>query len=174
MTQLSSNLVETENIVIRNCHVQNGHGLLVCGSELSGGIRNVYMHDCTMDGEVNNLFYFKTNIRRGGVVENVQMKRVKANRMRRVFAIDTDVLYQWASLPTYKDSLTTFRNIVMDSVICHKAKGIYEINGVENLPPQDITLANIHVDSVSDFIGHVKNTEKFQTDNITWDHGPEN
>ena len=164
----------TENIVIRNCHVQNGHGLLVCGSELSGGIRNVYMHDCTMDGEVNNLFYFKTNIRRGGVVENIQMKRVKANRMRRVFAIDTDVLYQWASLPTYKDSLTTFRNIVMDSVICHKAKGIYEINGVENLPPQDITLANIHVDSVSDFIGHVKNTEKFQTDNITWDHGPEN
>ena len=127
-----------------------------------------------MDGEVNNLFYFKTNIRRGGVVENIQMKRVKANRMRRVFAIDTDVLYQWASLPTYKDSLTTFRNIVMDSVICHKAKGIYEINGVENLPPQDITLANIHVDSVSDFIGHVKNTEKFQTDNITWDHGPEN
>ena len=48
------------------------------------------------------------------------------------------------------------------------------INNDVYLPPQDITLANIHVDSVSDFIGHVKNTERFQTDNITWDHGPEN
>lgn len=163
----------TENIVIRHCQVVNGHGLLVCGSELSGGIRNIYMHDCSVESEVNNLFYFKTNIRRGGVVENVQMKRIKANKMRRVFAIDTNVLYQWASLPTYKDSLTTFCHIVMDSVICHKAKGIYEINGEEGLPPSDISLTNIHIDSISDFIGLTKNTERFVTNNITWNQGPE-
>ena len=160
-------------IVICHCQVVNGHGLLVCGSELSGGIRNIYMHDCSVESEVNNLFYFKTNIRRGGVIENIQMKRVKANKMRRVFAIDTNVLYQWASLPTYKDSLTTFRQIVMDSVICHKARGIYEINGEEGLPPSDINLTYIHVDSISDFIGRTKNTERFVTNNITWDQGPE-
>ena len=36
-----------ENIVIRNCQILKGHTLLGIGSEISGGIRNIYMHDCT-------------------------------------------------------------------------------------------------------------------------------
>jgi hypothetical protein len=39
----------SENIVIRNCTVINGHQLVAIGSELSGGVRNVYVHDCRFD-----------------------------------------------------------------------------------------------------------------------------
>ena len=33
----------TENVVIRNCTMLRGHQLVAIGSELSGGIRNVYV-----------------------------------------------------------------------------------------------------------------------------------
>jgi len=36
----------SKNIVIRNCTVKNGHELLAIGSELSGGIENIYMNNC--------------------------------------------------------------------------------------------------------------------------------
>lgn len=46
----------TENIVIRNCDIVEGHTLLGIGSEISGGIRNVYMHDCKVPQSVRRLF----------------------------------------------------------------------------------------------------------------------
>lgn len=55
----------TENIVIRHCNILEGHTLLGIGSEISGGIRNVYMHDCEVPQSVRRLFFVKTNHRRG-------------------------------------------------------------------------------------------------------------
>lgn len=49
-----------ENIVIRNCQILKGHTLLGIGSEISGGIRNIYMHDCTAPNSVMRLFLLKT------------------------------------------------------------------------------------------------------------------
>ncbi|WP_278562160.1 glycoside hydrolase family 28 protein, partial [Phocaeicola plebeius] len=59
-----------ENIVIRNCDILNGHTLLGIGSEISGGIRNIYMTDCNAPREVHRLLFLKTNHRRGGFIEN--------------------------------------------------------------------------------------------------------
>lgn len=160
----------TENVVIRNCHVRNGHGLLVVGSEISGGIRNVYMHDCVMDNKVMNLFYLKTNRRRGAFIENIYMERVSARTMQRAFAVDTDVLYQWKDLvPTYKDTVTQIRDIYMRDVKCHEVDGIYQINGDKDLPVRNITIENLHVDTVRKYTTKAVNVEGLRTDNITWD-----
>lgn len=159
----------TENIVIRRCNVRKGHGLLVVGSEISGGIRNVYMHDCSMDGNVLDLFYIKTNRRRGAFIENIYMERVKAQNMKRVFAIDTDVLYQWKDLvPTYKDTVTAIRNIYMKDVECKVANGIVDINGDKDLPIENINLENIRVDTVKVFTIHKENVTGLKTKNIEY------
>ena len=39
----------SQNIIIRNCEMKNGHGGVVIGSEISGGAKNIYAHDCVMD-----------------------------------------------------------------------------------------------------------------------------
>ena len=159
----------TENIVVRNCRVRNAHGLLVVGSEISGGIRNVYMHDCSMDDKVITLFYLKTNHRRGAFIENIYMERVSANRMQRAFAVDTDVLYQWKDLvPTYKDSITAIRNIFMRDVRCHEADGIYEINGDKRLPVKNVNIENLEVDTVRKYTTRAANVEGLNTKNIKW------
>lgn len=159
----------TENIVVRNCHVRNGHGLLVVGSEISGGIRNVYMHDCSLDEKTINLFYLKTNRRRGAFIENIYMERVKAKAMQRAFAIDTDVLYQWKDLvPTYKDTVTQIRNIYMRDVECSVADGIVDINGDKDLPVENVQIENVRVDTVRKYTIRQNNVNGLQTKNITW------
>ena len=159
----------TENIVIRNCRVIHGHVLLGCGSEISGGIRNVYMHDCDMEGDVFRLFYLKTNRRRGAFIENIYMERVNANKMQRALAIDTDVLYQWKDLvPTYKDSVTLIRNIYMKDVKCKVVDGIYEINGDADLPVQNVNIENLEVDTILKYKERAKNVERLVTKNIRW------
>lgn len=159
----------TQNVVIRYCHVRNAHGLLVIGSEISGGIRNVYMHDCDVDGRVLNLFYLKTNRRRGAFLENITMERVKANDMQRAFAIDTDVLYQWKNLvPTYKDTVTAIRNITMRGVTCKTADGVVQINGDKDLPVQNVLIQDVKVDTVRKFTIEKENVQGLKLKNIKW------
>jgi polygalacturonase len=160
----------TENVVVRRCTVRQGHVLLGIGSEISGGIRRVYMHDCTAPGRVLNLFYLKTNRRRGAFIEDIYMERVSAGEMQRAMAIDTDVLYQWKDLvPTYKDSVTTIRHIVMRDVRCHEADGIYELNGDADCPVRDVLIEGVHVDHVRKYTYRSRNVEELKTSDITWE-----
>lgn len=77
----------TENIEARNCRFKTTSSLIGVGSKLSGGVRNVYVHDCTVETACN-LFYVKTNRRRGGFVENIRMENVQCGLASQVFAVD--------------------------------------------------------------------------------------
>ena len=87
----------TRNVVIRNCEVKNGHQLLAIGSELSGGIENVYMTNCNVapNAKMFHLVFIKTNERRGGFVRNIIVENVTSGNMSEgILGIETDVLYQ--------------------------------------------------------------------------------
>src|SRR5216684_3982426 len=72
----------SENIIIRNCTMKDGHGGVVIGSECSGDIRNVFAQDCRMDSpNLERVLRFKTNAIRGGVIENVYMRNVEAGQV---------------------------------------------------------------------------------------------
>ena len=60
----------SENIVIRNCKFYSKCNGLCIGSEMSGGVRNVYMKNIEI-GDVKNALLFKSNLDRGGYIENV-------------------------------------------------------------------------------------------------------
>ena len=62
----------SQNIIIRNCIIHNGHGGVVIGSEISGGCRNVFAHDNVMDSpDLERVIRIKTNTCRGGIIENI-------------------------------------------------------------------------------------------------------
>ncbi len=156
----------TENIVIRNCKIINGHVLLGVGSEISGGVRNIYMHDCAAQ-DVHRFLFIKTNHRRGGFVENIFMDNLKAGNTQRVFEIDTDVLYQWRDLvPTYETRYTKIDGIHISNIICRKTDAVYEIKGDPHLPVQNIEIRNIRVDKVNEFVKKVKNGENITEENL--------
>ena len=138
----------SENIVVRDCNVRDGHVLLGIGSELSGGVRNVYMHDCRMEGDIRNVFYVKTNERRGGTVENIYMKDCTAvSRGRKppegVVNVQTDVLYQWRNFPTWEVRPTKIRNLVAENVTCDEARHLLYLCGDAREPIDGVTLKNV-------------------------------
>lgn len=159
-----------ENIVIRNCTILKGHTLLGIGSEISGGVRNIYMHDCEAPNSVHRFFFIKTNHRRGGFVENVYMENVKCGSTLRVLEIDTDVLYQWKDIvPTYEERITRIDGIYLNNAYCHSADAIYDLKGDSRLPIQNVEIKNVHVGVVNEFIKNVHFVENITEEHVIYD-----
>lgn len=62
--------IPCENIIIKNNIVYHGHGGVTVGSEMSGGVKNLHVSNCTFMGTDVGL-RFKSTRGRGGIVENI-------------------------------------------------------------------------------------------------------
>jgi polygalacturonase len=149
--------VPARNIVMRRCRIRNGHQLMAIGSELSGGVENVFVDDCHVDpaessvpSTMNNLLYVKTNERRGGYVRNIHMTNVSATRIKGgVLAVETDVLYQWKTLvPTYERRLTPIEGLHVAGVRVDDAGFVCLVRGEAELPVRAVTLRDVAVRTV--------------------------
>lgn len=163
----------SKNIVVRNCEVQDGHQLLAIGSELSGGVSNVYVHDCVFPfrkdaASLNNILYIKTNLRRGGYVNNIYVENIKAGKVRMgVFAISTDALYQWRDLvPTYEKRLTKISGIHLKNITLDEAKIAINIQADPEMPAKDITFENITVKKITEKPRNILNAEGIVEKNV--------
>ena len=115
-------------------------------------------------------FLCETNHRRGGFIENVYMKNVKAGTAQRVLEIDTEVLYQWKDLvPTYEERITRIDGIYMDKVTCESADAIYELKGNSKLPAKNVMIRDVKVGEVKEFVKKVNNVENVVEKNVTYD-----
>lgn len=166
----------SENIVVRRCTVVNGHQLVAIGSELSGGVRNVYVHDCRFEAQNPqfdpfNVLYIKTNRRRGGFVENITMENIDASGVRfrmGVLGIETDVLYQWRTLvPTYEERLTPIHGITMRNVKVGTASTPFRILGDKDLPVKDVVLDRIAIGTVHGQKHRYENAENVKESKVT-------
>ena len=61
--------IPSENIKINNCTLCDGFGVAI-GSEMSGGVRNVYVNDCTFEN-THSIAAVKAPRGRGGRIENI-------------------------------------------------------------------------------------------------------
>lgn len=72
----------TENVLIRGCRMKDGHGGVTIGSEISGGVRNVFVERCEMDSpNLERALRFKNNAMRGGLIEHVYMRDVTVGQV---------------------------------------------------------------------------------------------
>lgn len=136
----------TENVVVRRCNLHMSHSLLGIGSELSGGVRNVWMTDCRLES-THALLKIKTNRRRGGFVENVWVDNVicSGNVKDSVFSLHTDTIYQWARFPDYELKYTAIRNINIRNATAGMCDWIVNLKGDAHLPPRDFTVDGLSV-----------------------------
>lgn len=72
----AGHLAETRGVTVRHCLMQRGHGGVVIGSEMSGGVHDVTIEDCEMVGTDRGL-RVKTRRGRGGAVTNLALRRVR-------------------------------------------------------------------------------------------------
>lgn len=65
----------TSHVVIRNCSMEKGHGGIVLGSETSGGIKDITVESCRMNGTDRGI-RVKTRRGRGGIIENILLRDI--------------------------------------------------------------------------------------------------
>ena len=133
----------SKNIIIRHCKMNNGHGGVVIGSEISGGCQNVYAHDCEMDSpNLDRVLRIKTNSCRGGVIENINMRNITVGQCKEaVLKINTD--YEPKEV-CCRGFYPTVRNVTMENVTCKKSKYGVMIVGYDD-PKLAYTVNNITV-----------------------------
>ncbi len=154
----------SQNIIVRNCEMKNGHGGVVIGSEISGGCRNVFAHNCTMDSpHLDRVLRIKTNSCRGGVIENIFVRDIKVGQCgESVLKINLDYEHNEVCCRGF---YPTVRNVLMENVTCQKSKyGVQVIGLEEDTYVHDITVRNCRFDGVRQ-----GNTITGKTRNITLD-----
>ena len=107
--------IPSKNIVIRNCRFK-GHNAIAIGSEMSGGVNNVFVEDCTTSGKVINGIYLKGNKDRGGEVRDIFVRNIDFDTTESVILIDSDYKHQGECCPP------SFNNIYVDNIKCNSAK----------------------------------------------------
>lgn len=134
--------VPSENIVVRRCHMANGHGGVVIGSEISGGYRNLYVEDCTMDSpELDRVIRIKTSSCRGGIIENVFVRNVKVGRCNEaVLRINLD--YEPREV-CRRGNNPIVRNVHLENVTCQESRyGVVLLGLEDECNIQNVSLKN--------------------------------
>ena len=136
----------SENIVIRNCEMRDGHGGVTIGSEISGGVRNVFAEHCTMDSpHLDRALRIKNNAARGGLLEHIYMRDITVGQVSEsVLAID--FLYEEGANGAF---VPIVRDVELRNVTSRKsAYGVY-IRGLERSEISDIRLIDCVFDDVA-------------------------
>ncbi|MCK4751975.1 MAG: glycoside hydrolase family 28 protein [Planctomycetes bacterium] len=131
-----------ENILIRRCRTKRGHGGVVIGSEMSGGVRNVLIRDCHFDG-TNRGIRIKSLRGRGGVVENIWVENVTMGKIKNE-AIRLNMHYSSRVSP-YTQRPPVFRNMSFKNITCKSAKVAVQVKGLPESMAENITFENVTV-----------------------------
>jgi unsaturated rhamnogalacturonyl hydrolase len=118
--------VPSENLIIRRCTMKDGHGGVVIGSEISGDCRNVFVEECVMDSpNLDRALRFKSNARRGGVIENVFMRNVEIGQVAEA-VLTIDLIYEEGANGPFRPVV---RNVVLEHVTSRSSPRVMWIAG---------------------------------------------
>jgi len=134
--------VPSQNVVVQNCDFANGHGGITIGSEMTGGVRNVYGRDLTMNSpNLQSGHRLKTNSLRGGYIENTHVYRVHAGTIGGpMLKIEGDYSGQVGDFPPKVTGINLAGWTVDD------CKGVWSIMGTSASDPVGtVTLTGITV-----------------------------
>ena len=161
----------TENVVIRDCDMVKSHSLLGIGSELSGGVRNVWMTRCRV-ADTYSMLRIKTGRRRGGFVENVWIDHCTGKQMIRVFNIFTDYCAQWGKFPDFELRYTRIRNINVSDLTAECADNAIQLHAAVQLPAEHIRIRNVKVGRVTEKMTDIHNCLDVKIDGLELSGAP--
>lgn len=169
----------TENVVVRHCIALRGASGIVCGTETSGGIRNIYCHDCLFDG-TDQAIRLKTRRTRGGTTERVWVNDIEARNILH-YGICVDMLgsLRWegelsrrhpdmnnrSSLDTLGAiAIPTIRSVYINNVHIDGCRSFLKILGLPERKVKDFFIGNSSVRCEE--LGLVRDAELFNLKDI--------
>lgn len=152
----------TENIIIRNCTMKDGHGGITVGSEISGDVRNLFAHDCKLDSaDLWTALRVKNNASRGGKLENFYFRNITVGQVSRA-VVEIDFNYEEGAKGGHTPVV---RNYVVEDLTCTTGNRAVDLQGLENAPIYDVKLKNCSFGTVKN-PSVVKNVRGLNLDNV--------
>ena len=154
--------IPTENVIIRKCTMKDGHGGITLGSELSGGIRNVFAYDCDMNSpNLARAIRLKSNRYRGGVVENIFFRNIRVGEVGSTAIVINQNYSEKSDVIYGPEKYTVFRNIFVEKLTCASAEYAVQITGTEALPVEnvqfiDCQFKNVEKENLLEFVRGIK------------------
>ncbi|MCH5286904.1 MAG: glycoside hydrolase family 28 protein [Christensenellaceae bacterium] len=148
-----------ERIIISNCHLLHGHGGVVLGSEMSGGIRNVLVSNCIFY-ETDRGVRLKTRRGRGGVVEGLRLTNLIMERVMCPFVFNMyyfcgergNEKRVWDKAPYPVDESTpALRDVSITGVLargCTACAGFFY--GLSEMPVERVIMRDVLVEMEKD------------------------
>lgn len=136
--------VPSENIVIRRCRFKGLHAVVI-GSEMSAGVRNIFVEDCTFAGYCKRGIYIKTNPDRGGFVSDIYVNNCEFDEVEDLFYATS----MYAGEGMDNNHFTTIGNLYVDGLRCRKARNAgLVLQGTEAKPISNVVFRNVEVGEV--------------------------
>lgn len=150
----------SENIIIRNCKFKGLHGV-VLGSEMSAGIQNIFIENCTYGGYCKRGIYIKTNPDRGGFIRNIYINNCKFGNVEDLFYATS--MYAGEGLDN--NHFTEVHDIHVKDLSCNTASsaGIV-LQGTTTRPIYNVSFENVNIGKTSIGLSFT-NTEYIQLKN---------
>ncbi len=156
----------SEYVSVSNCIVYHGHGGFVAGSEMSGGLKNIYVNDCTFIGTDIGL-RFKSCVGRGGIVEKIYIDNINMISIHNE-AITFSMGYNMDSKEGQEvsiEEIPEFKNIYINNINCTKAGTPISISGLPQMPVHDVHISNFTCATKGEIM--MDNAENIFQTNIT-------
>ena len=154
--------VPSENIVIQNCKMEKGHGGVVIGSEVSGGVKNVFAENCEMNSpNLDRAIRIKTNSIRGGTIENIFVRDIKIGQVGEA-VVKINFFYEEGDAGEFTPVV---KNISIENLTSEKSKyalwiQAYERSPVMGINIKDCTFNNVYSKNV------IQNVKDFKMKNV--------
>lgn len=158
--------IPSENIVVRNCEMKDGHGGIVVGSEISGGYKNLYVENCVMDSpHLERVVRIKTNTCRGGLIENIYVRNIKVGQCDEA-VLKINLRYE-SNENCNNGYNPIVRNVHLKNISCEKSRyGIVAIGLDKDEYVSNITVEDSHFNNVKNNGNMLKNVKDIKMRNL--------
>lgn len=137
--------VPSENIVIQGCHMRDGHGGVTIGSEISGGVRNVFAENCRMDSpRLDIAVRIKNNAMRGGLLENIFVRNIEVGQVA-MAGVSIDFYYEEGEAGKFTP---VARNVDIRNLTMGKARYALYLRGFKDAPIENVRLSDCDLKGV--------------------------
>lgn len=155
-----------ENIVIQNSRLKKGHSSITVGSEMSGGVKNIYIQDCSfLDSDQG--VRVKSMLGRGGYVENIWARDLQMNNIDNA-VLQFDMAYDSSTNQPGTNALPRIRNIYINNleVSGNPPKYLVKIDGLPEQPLENVNLSSITGSSEKGIV--IGNAKQINLENISF------
>lgn len=156
----------SENIVIKNSRMKKGHSSITVGSEMSGGVKNIYIENCSFEDSDQGV-RVKSMLGRGGYVENIWARDIQMDSIVNA-ALQFEMDYDSSTSKPETKALPRIDNIYIDNIKIagNKTKYLIKINGLPERLVENVTISNVTAKSEKGIV--IGNARKIYLKNISF------